>query len=89
MYLLMWLLLVELLGQVATVGYSLRFLVPYVGAAVGHAHQVGHLPLLLLACFWLGSATWERVRMSVPVYQSRMGIPICVRLTTILTDVHA
>ena len=23
----------------------------------------------------------ERVRMSVPVYQSRMGIPICVRLT--------
>ena len=35
---------------------------------------------------WVSVVLWllalrERVRMSVPVYQSRMGIPICVRLT--------
>ena len=48
-----------------------------------HAYMYLHMHLLLALAFR------ERVRMSVPVYQSRMGIPICVRLTTILTDVHA
>ena len=69
-YLLMWLLLVELLGQVATVGYSLRFLVPYVEVGVGHVRKLGHCMYLAYATAvgprLQGASGNERTRISEP-----------------------
>ena len=53
----------------------------WVAAVFGLHSYVTYLAWVSVVLWLLAFAFRERVRMSVPLLRSRMGIPICVRLT--------